>query len=145
MKATVKFNSLFVASKFNVETLKKVTKFRPDALVLYKGEGKDKVPVCAMMVDSKDDISKNGVVFANDSVTGENVAVLSRPVPADLKTPDAIKAWVRDYLGLTIVNCEKIEAQIDAAMESIAADEAAMNAAINIDDEVEPEHTADAE
>ncbi len=63
MKATVKFNSLFVASKFNVETLKKVTKFRPDALVLYKGEGKDKTPVCAMMVDSKDDISKNGVVF----------------------------------------------------------------------------------
>lgn len=44
MKATVKFNSLFVASKFNVETLKKVTKFRPDALVLYKGEGKDKSP-----------------------------------------------------------------------------------------------------
>ena len=145
MKATVKFNSLFVASKFNVETLKKVTKFRPDALVLYKGEGKDKTPVCAMMVDSKDDISKNGVVFANDSVTGEKVAVLSRPVPADLKTSEAIKAWVRDYLGLTIVNCEKIEAQIDAAMTEIAADEAAMNAAINIDDEAEPEHTADAE
>ncbi len=83
--------------------------------------------------------------FANDSVTGEKVAVLSRPVPADLKTPDAIKAWVRDYLGLTIVNCEKIEAQIDAAMESIAADEAAMNAAITIDDEAQPENTADAE
>ena len=134
-----------IARLHKIFLIKKEKTLRPDALVLYKGEGKDKTPVCAMMVDSKDDISKNGVVFANDSVTGEKVAVLSRPVPADLKTPDAIKAWVRDYLGLTIVNCEKIEAQIDAAMESIAADEAAMNAAINIDDEVEPEHTADAE
>lgn len=42
MKATVKYNNVFVTSAYDIETLKKVKKFRPEALVLYKGEGKEK-------------------------------------------------------------------------------------------------------
>ena len=45
MKATVKYNSLFITSAYDIETLKKVAKFRKEALTLYKGEGKDKTPV----------------------------------------------------------------------------------------------------
>ena len=50
MKATVKYNNVFVTSAYDIETLKKVKKFRPEALVLYKGEGKEKEPVCAIGV-----------------------------------------------------------------------------------------------
>ena len=50
MKATVKYNNDFVTSAYDIETLKKVKKFRPEALVLYKGEGKEKEPVCAIGV-----------------------------------------------------------------------------------------------
>lgn len=133
MKATVKYNTLFVTSKFDIATLKKVKKFRPEALVLTKGEGKEKTPICAIMVSGKDDISKNSITFAHDSATGEKVAVLSREIPASAKTAAEIRDWMRDEFGLTIVNCEKIENQIDAAMTEIEADEAAMNAAISIE------------
>ena len=40
MKANVKINTLFVTSAYDVATLKKVEKFRPEALKLYDGEGK---------------------------------------------------------------------------------------------------------
>lgn len=139
MKATVKFNTMFVTSKFDVATLKKVAKFRPEAMILYKGEGKDKTPICALMVSGKDDISKSGITFAHDSATGDKVAVLSREIPAAAKTPDEIREWMREEFGLTIVNCEKIEDQIDAAMGEINADESAMNAAIVIEDEAAAE------
>ena len=75
------------------------------------------------------------MAFAQDAVTGDKVAVLSRPVPAGMKSEAEIKEWVRDMIGLTIVRGTKIEEQIAAAMESINADEAAMNAAITIDGE----------
>ena len=52
-----------------------------------------------------------------------------------MKSEAEIKEWVRDKIGLTIVHGTKIEEQIAAAMESINADEAAMNAAITIDGE----------
>ena len=41
------------------------------------------------------------------------------------------------------MNCTKIEEQIAEAMGSIAADEAAMNAAITIENDAEPEATAE--
>lgn len=140
MKATIKFNTLFVTSAYDIATLKKVQKFRPDALVLTTGEGKEKKTVSAITVGSKDEIGKFGISFANDTNVGEKVAVLSRPVPADLKTPEAIHNWVNEAVGLTIVNGMKIEDQIAAAMDEIAADEDAMNAAITIEGDAQPEN-----
>lgn len=145
MKAIVKYNNLFITSAYDIETLKKVKKFRPDALVLYKGEGKEKEPVCAIAVSGSTSANNNGICFAKDSITTPKVAAMSIELPADLKSVDAINEWVRDRLGLAIVNCTKIEEQIAEAMTSIAADEAAMNAAITIEDEAQPENTADAE
>ena len=146
MKAIVKFNNLFITSKFNMATLKKVAKFRPEALNLTKGEGKEKTTVCVLSVGDKASYSPYGLVFAKDSVTAPNVATMAVELPSTLKTTDDINEWVRDKFGLSIVNCEKIEAQVDAAMTEINADEAAMNAAITIENEVAPEaEAADAE
>lgn len=146
MKAIVKFNNLFITSNYNIETLQKVEKFRPDALVLYKGEGKEKEPVCAIGVSRNASANAMGVTFAKDSVTSPKVATMSIELPAGLTDATKINAWVRDILGLAIVNCNKIEDQIAAAMTEINADEAAMNAAITIeDDAAQPEHAADAE
>ena len=146
MKAIVKFNNLFITSKFNMATLKKVAKFRPEALNLTKGEGKEKTTVCVLSTGDKASYSPYGLVFAKDSVTAPNVATMAVELPSTLKTTDDINEWVRDKFGLSIVNCEKIEAQIDAAMTEIDADEAAMNAAITIENEAAPEaEAADAE
>lgn len=143
MKAIVKYNNLFITSAYDVATLKKVKKFRPDALTLYKGEGKEKEPVCAIMVSGSASANENGICFAKDSVTAPNVAAMSIELPADLKTTDAINEWVRDRLGLAIVNCTKIEEQIATAMTEINADEAAMTAAITIENDAEPEAAAE--
>ena len=146
MKAIVKFNNLFITSKFNMATLKKVAKFRPEALNLTKGEGKEKTTVCVLSTGDKASYSPYGLVFAKDSVTAPNVATMAVELPSTLKTTGDINEWVRDKFGLSIVNCEKIEAQIDAAMTEIDADEAAMNAAITIENEAAPEaEAADAE
>lgn len=146
MKAIVKYNNLFITSTYNIETLQKVEKFRPDALVLYKGEGKEKEPICDIGVGKTAHANQMGVTFAKDSVTTPKVATMSIELPAGLTDTAKINAWVRDKLGLAIVNCNKIEDQIAAAMTEIAADEAAMNAAITIeDDDAQPEHTEDDE
>ena len=85
------------------------------------------------MVSKTASANSNGICFAKDSITAPKVATMSLELPADLKTADAINEWVRDRLGLAIVNCAKIEEQIAAAMGEINADEAAMNAAITIE------------
>lgn len=135
MKANVTINTLFVTSAYDMATLKKVKKFRPEALNLYEGEGKEKTCTCTIGVGTKDDIGKYGICFANDAVTGEKVAALSRPVPADLKSPEAIHEWVNEQYGLVIVKCKKVEEQIAAALTEIAVDEASMNEAITVDGE----------
>ena len=62
-------------------------------------------------------------------------------LPAGKTTPAEINEFVREKLGLAIVNGNKIEEQIAAAMTEIDADEAAMNAAITIENEGEAETT----
>lgn len=145
MKATVKYNNVFVTSAYDIETLKKVKKFRPEALVLYKGEGKEKEPICAIGVSGSASANNLGITFAKDSVTTPKVATMSIELPAGKTTPAEINEFVREKLGLAIVNGNKIEEQIAEAMTSIAADEAAMNAAITIENEGEAETAADAE
>ena len=132
MKAIVNMNTLHVTSAYNMETLKKVAKFRPDALVLYKGEGKDKEPVCAICVGHSGSMSPNGVVFAQDNMIGERVALVSEQMP-HVASADEAREYIRDRLGMLIVNGNKIEAQIEAALTEIAADEAAMNDAIVVE------------
>lgn len=139
MKAIVKFNNLFITSEYDIETLKKVKKFRPEAMTLYKGEGKEKEPVCAIMISKTASANQNGVCFAKDSVTAPKVATMAMELPTDLSTADKINEWVRDQLGLAIVNCTKIEEQIATALTEIANDEALMNAAITIEDEATPD------
>lgn len=143
MKATVKYNNIFVTSAYSIETLKKVKKFRPDALVLYKGKGKDKdkEPVCAIGVSGSASANEMGVTFAKDSVTTPCVATMNIELPNGKTTAAEINEFIREKLGLAIVNCTKIEEQIAEAMTSIAADEAAMDAAITIENE--PEHAAE--
>ena len=85
MKAIVKFNNLFITSAYDIATLQKVKKFRPDALVLFKGEGKEKEPVCAIMVSKTASANSNGICFAKDSITAPKVATMSLELPADLK------------------------------------------------------------
>ena len=122
MKATVKYNNVFVTSAYDIETLKKVKKFRPEALVLYKGEGKEKEPVCAIGVSGSASANEMGVTFAKNSVTTPKVATMSIELPNGKTTVEEINEFVREKLGLAIVNCTKIEEQIAEAMGSIAAE-----------------------
>lgn len=117
MKATVKYNNVFVTSAYDIETLKKVKKFRPEALVLYKGEGKEKEPVCAIGVSGSASANEMGVTFAKNSVTTPKVATMSIELPNGKTTVEEINEFVREKLGLAIVNCTKIEEQIAEAME----------------------------
>lgn len=84
-----------------------------------------------------------GVTFAKNSVTTPKVATMSIELPNGKTTVEEINEFVREKLGLAIVNCTKIEEQIAEAMSSIAADEAAMNAAITIENDAEPEAAAE--
>ena len=97
MKATVKYNNVFVTSAYDIETLKKVKKFRPEALVLYKGEGKEKEPVCAIGVSGSASANEMGVTFAKNSVTTPKVATMSIPTarpPSRRSTSSFVRSWV---------------------------------------------------
>ena len=87
MKATVKYNNVFVTSAYDIETLKKVKKFRPEALVLYKGEGKEKEPVCAIGVSGSNCSASSWLLTTSSSCP------TARP-PSRRSTSSFVRSWV---------------------------------------------------
>lgn len=133
MKAIIKYNALFIASEHDVATIEKVKKYYPEALTLYKGEGEEREPVCAIATGDFASANEYGVVFANDSISEPKVAMMGVEIPSELTSQDEVRAWVRDKFGMMLVNCNKIDQQITAALVEIRNDESAMNSFIIFD------------
>lgn len=132
MKASVKSNILFITSKYSIDDLKKVAKYRPDALKLFEGEGDEKHTVAAICVGSKASVAPNGIVFAPvGGTTGKAVVTMDLPVECD--TDEKVRKHIHEKVGMSIINGTKIEAQVAAALTSINADFTAMDAAITIE------------
>lgn len=120
-------NVAVIESKYDMETLKTVEKYRPNVLKLFEGE--NKTPYFVVGTACKGSVSQYGVMFDDETHTGEPVACLTVKLP---EGDGDVKDVVAEAYGCAIRNLNKVEAVVDKALESIAADKKAVVEAISI-------------
>lgn len=118
-----------VESEYTVEDIAKLEKFRPNALTLYEGEGKDKELVFAVgTTKGRGSIGQYGASFgANSASSGK--AAITMMIPDDIK--DA-KKWAVDTIGKAVINLKAVEDQYDSALADVADEQATIEAAITV-------------
>jgi len=109
-----------VESGAELATIAKVAKYRPKALSLFKGTGKD-----------KEEVFKVGIAKAGTGSINQYGASYGTATNADgkatitLMIPDGTtnaKAWVMEKVGPAILNLNKVEAQFEGAIDEIDAE-----------------------
>lgn len=118
-------NTAVVTSAFTKAQLEKLKKYNPQALCLKDEDGKKIV----FMVDiaTKGSVSPMGIVFNAAAFDGTDKAVLSMEIPAGTAN---VEQWVMDNIGTSIIKLNALEAQLNGALEAVAADEAAVRDSI---------------
>ena len=129
-KIKVVGNVAVVESEAKLETIKKLQKYRPDSLRLYEGTGKDKEEVFAICAAPKGNGSINayGASFST-STTTDGKAIITLMIPEGTQNA---KEWVKETVGVAILNLNKVEAQFAAANEEIDHELADIEANISV-------------
>ena len=119
-----------IESDAKLETIKKLQKYRPDSLRLFEGTGKDKEEVFAICAAPKGNGSINiyGASFGTATTT-DGKATITLMIPEG--TGDA-KEWVKETVGVAILNLNKVESQFTGAIEEIDTELAAIEANIAV-------------
>ena len=118
-----------IKSAHSIAEIKKVQKYRPEALVLYKGEGKDKEPVFAVGVGSgAGKINEFGATFGGQE-SSDGKATITIMVPDGTKEP---ADWAQEYIGTAILKLNKVEEKFGEALNSIDTEVAAIRENITV-------------
>lgn len=140
MKATVKFNTVFITSAYSIEQIERVKKYRPKALVLLDD---DKNLVYSIGVTrGTGSWTKYGIAFAGNTAIGQKVACISVQLNGDMN-PDQIREQIRDVFGAALMYGDKIETQMAKALDEISEDEASMDSRISIDSDADVNTSAE--
>lgn len=118
-----------IESALKLEDIKKLAKYRPAALSLFEGTGKDKEEVFAIGAGrGYGSISTFGASFGSHTTT-DGKATITIEIPEGTEDP---KAYIADKVGVAILNLNKVEAQFEAANADIDQEIAAINANITV-------------
>jgi hypothetical protein len=117
-----------IVSTLTLDQIKLCEKHRPNALKLFDPESKEVLFAVASSKGSGS-VSKYGVSFGNTAPDESGLAVLSFPIPEGAAKPTE---KVADYLGVSILNLNKVEAAFAAAAEEIKKEKAEIAAAITV-------------
>lgn len=105
-----------VESGATLANIKKLQKYRPNALKLFDGTGKDKEEVFVVGAGKGNgSICTYGASFGY-ATTEDGRATITLVIPEG--TTDA-KKWVMETVGTAILNLNKVEAQFEAVGEEI--------------------------
>ena len=118
-----------IESSLKLEDIKKLAKYRPAALSLFEGTGKDKEEVFQIGAGrGYGSISTYGASFGSHTTT-DGKATITIEIPEGTEDP---KAYIADKVGVAILNLNKVEAQFEAANTEIDDEIAAINANITV-------------
>lgn len=124
--ATIKVvgNVAVVESAATLETIAKLAKYRPAALSLFEGSGKDKEEVFRVGVAPKGNgsIGTYGVSFGTGT-NADGKALVTFQLPDDID--DAVE-YVTEKVGTAILKLNKVEEQFAAASTEISEELAAI-------------------
>ena len=129
-KIKIAGGAVVVESAAKLDDLKKLAKYRPNALKLFEGEGKDKAEVFVVDVAAAGpgSINRFGASFGTQA-TADGKAVVTMILPDGVA--DA-KKWAEDTIGTAILSLNKVEAQFAAANTDIDAEIAAIRENIQV-------------
>jgi len=129
-KIKVAGRAVVVESDADLDSIKTLGKYRPNALKLFETEGSTKQEVFRVGVTSKGTGSINpiGVSFAPQA-NADGKAIVTMLLPEDVT--DA-KKWAEETIGTGILQLNKVEAQFAAAAAEIEAELAAIRDNIQV-------------
>lgn len=128
-KATIVGGALVVSGSATPDQIKTLAKYRPNALKLMEGENGKKE--CVFAVDAGKgygSISKFGAVFG-EYTDADGKATITVEVPEGLAD---VKDWAIEYLGTSILNLNKVEAQFEGQLADAAEERAVIEASISV-------------
>lgn len=128
-KVTLAGEAVVITSKFTLEDLKFVQKYRPDALTLVD---EDKNPYFAVGVCGKSygKINKYGAEFATESKDGKKLATIT--LMTGQFNCDDIKEAIADEIGSALVNLNRVENGLAAVIEAVKAERASVIESIEV-------------
>lgn len=121
-------NSVSVISEIKLEDIKTVAKYRPEALNLYEGEGKDKTLAFVVRAGNTPSMGAYGVAFTSE--TSEGNAVVTEIFAGQSAT--TIKDAVAEKYGVGILNLRKLELTLPAVLEEIKSQREEIKSAIEV-------------
>lgn len=126
-KITVVGQAVVVTSAMKLEDIKKVAKYRPEALILKGGED-NKEDIFRLGVGAGS-INKFGASFDKETRDEEKLAVVTMTTTYD---GAEIKDFVADELGAAFISLGKLEAALPAVIEEIDREKAAIMESITL-------------
>lgn len=127
-KATVVGSAVVITSAAKLSDIKKVAKYRPNALVL-KGGDDGKEEIFRVGVGKKGRASAYGIEFDSESRDGSGLATLTLGLESDIED---VRAYVADQLGSVLTNLNKIEGTWGGVIEEIDAEIGAVMGSIEV-------------
>lgn len=113
-KITIAGQAVVVTSALTLEAIKKVKKYRPDALILKGGED-GKEPIFALGVGDGG-INKYGASFNHETHDDAKLAVCTLTTTYE---GDDIEDFIADEIGSAIINLNKLEAKLPQVIAEI--------------------------
>lgn len=129
-KIIVAGQAVVVKSEVSLEELKEIKKYRPDALVLYKGEGSEKEPDFMIGFSSgAGTVGKYGVEFGSESHDDDKLATVTMIIPEDVED---VKGYVSDAIGAAVLKLNKLESSLPEVVSEIEREREEINGIITI-------------
>ena len=119
--------AVVITSEVKLEDIKKIQKYRPEALVLKGGEDNKEEIFRIGIGDGK--INTYGASFGEATRDDEKLATITMTTNYN---GDDIKGFIVDELGGALTNLGKLEKTLPAVLESIDKDRAAIMDGITI-------------
>ena len=130
MKTSIIGDAFVITSDFTLDQLKKVSKFRPDALKLKGGEDGKQTLYTVITGDKPGGFNNVGAIFGSKAHDGSDKATITMDVNC-IPGEDKLSGLAEEY-GRGLTYLKKIEENLQTVIDEIDADLAAIKASITV-------------
>lgn len=121
-KINVLGQAVVITSGMKLEALKKLKKYRPDALVLKGGDdGKEPVFRIGVTSDDAGSINEYSAVFGGETHDDAKLATITLAIPEGVED---VRNFVAETIGRHVLNLIKLEETLPSALAEVDAEKA---------------------
>lgn len=123
-------NACVITSAVKREDLELISKYRPDELKLFDGEGKEKEEKFSVMVTDENagSLNRYGALFG-PTTSAEGYATITLLIDPD---ETDVKQMVQDKIGAALLMLDQVEAHVPEVIDAIKADQALIEQHITV-------------